>query len=130
MDAKRRVLYSMGQPHSPSPHSSDKSAAWPELPGEVQALQRASPQQPLSLQLDSPGEADMDLANTTTNLTGLFKPGSPAVGRADLVSHDLIDLAPTPPRGAPNAAPHYWCPCVNVRLALASQAHPLLSISE
>ena len=99
MDAKRRGLYSMGQPHSPSPHSSDKPAAWPELPGEVQALQRASPQQPLSLQLDSPGEADMDLANTTTNLTGLFKPGSPAVGRADLVSQDLIDLAPTPPRG-------------------------------
>lgn len=99
MDAKRRGVYGLGTPQGSSPHSSDKSALWPELPGEVQALQRASPQQPLSLQLDSPGEADMDLANTTTNLTGLFKPGSPAVGRADLLSQDLIDLAPTPPRG-------------------------------
>ena len=103
VDVRRR-----GSQFVPAHSPAQREAAWPELPGE--ALQALGPPSSAPNLGSSPPGSDMDLANTTTNLTGMFQagslpallPGSPKPGglAADFLSRDLIDLQPTPPRGA------------------------------
>ena len=107
VEVRRRGAQGLG----PSP-GGRPAQAWPELPGEaLQALRQPSP---APRGIGSPGGSDMDLANTTTNLTGMLRAGSlPALplgtgspGPApDFLSRDLIDLQPTPPPRGGRAGP-------------------------